>query len=84
MKFSVAISAALSTFTLTGVMGDLGCDFADVLRFRLLQKEVGKSSSITFSIFGHFLVTFSVTFLPDSFCQTPFLGQGEQFQVAAI
>ena len=51
--------------------------------FRVPQKEVGKRSSITFfsfrDTFGHFSVTFSdasvtffVTFLPDSFCQTPF------------
>ena len=52
-------------------------------QFRVPQKEVGKRSSITFfrfrDSFGHFSVTFSdafvtffVTFLPDSFCRTPF------------
>ena len=51
--------------------------------FRVPQKECGKRSSITFfhfrDSFGHFLVTFSdasvtffVTFLPNSFCRTPF------------
>ena len=51
--------------------------------FRVPQKECGKRSSITFlrfrDAFGHFSVTFSdasvtffVTFLPNSFCQTPF------------
>ena len=51
--------------------------------FRVPQKEVGKRSSIIFfrfqDSFGHFLVTFSdasvtffVTFLLNSFCQTPF------------
>ena len=50
---------------------------------RVPQKECGKRSSITFfrfrDAFGHFSVTFSdafvtffVTFLPDSFCRTPF------------
>ena len=50
---------------------------------RVPQKEVDKKSSITFyrfrDSFGHFLVTFSdasvtflVTFLPNSFCRTPF------------
>ena len=50
---------------------------------RVPQKECGKRSSITFfrfwDAFGHFSVTFSdasvtffVTFLPNSFCRTPF------------
>ena len=52
-------------------------------QFRVPQKECGKRSSITFfrfrDAFGHFLVIFSaasvtffVTFLPNSFCRTPF------------
>ena len=55
------------------------------------QKECGKRSSITFfrfrDTFGHFSVTFSdsavtffVTFLPDSFCWTPFAAGWTQVQ----
>ena len=54
---------------------------------RMPQKECGKRSSITFfrlrDAFGHFSVTFSdasvtffVTFLPNSFCRTPFAAAG--------
>ena len=56
---------------------------APLQNVRVPQKECGKRSSITFfrfrDAFGHFSVTFSdafvtffVTFLPDSFCRTPF------------
>ena len=60
----------------------LGGKLAGILQeifFRVPQKECGKRSSITFfrfrDAFGHFSVTFSdasVTFLPNSFCRTPF------------
>ena len=54
------------------------------------QRECGKRSSITFfrfrDAFGHFLVTFSdasvtffVTFLPNSFCRTPFAAGCQPF-----
>ena len=57
----------------------LGVNFGGEFFLRVPQKEVGKRSSITLfrfrDSFGHFLVTFSdapVTFLPNSFCRTPF------------
>ena len=58
---------------------------------RVPQKEVGKRSSIIFSIFDHFLVTFSdtsatffVTFLPGSFCRTPFVAGWPSFALAML